>query len=308
MLKSSTEMNNRSFFGASPRRWSGAAALSLALALLIPPTATAEFFEDEAARQQIVEANKRLRTAENAIKELGVQFNNFGKRLGAMEAQNQELRDLVKGLNGQIQELGHILETERTGEKKAFSQNRRSLKSLKESLKALGEKMETLGEKMETLGERTETLGERMDQLDSIGDAIGEEVATLREKANIPTESELYNRAFMRFQQREYQSALDGFAELLQTYPEGRFVPNARYWIGNARFALGEFHEAIVAQRELIEKHPDSDKVPDSLLNIAAAQEQLGNYESERATLADLIERYPTSLAADKARQRIDSF
>ena len=147
-----------------------------------------------------------------------------------------------------------------------------------------------------------------MDQLDSIGDAIGEEVATLREKANIPTESELYNRAFMRFQQREYQSALDGFAELLQTYPEGRFVPNARYWIGNARFALGEFHEAIVAQRELIEKHPDSDKVPDSLLNIAAAQEQLGNYESERATLADLIERYPTSLAADKARQRIDSF
>ena len=301
MLKSSTETNNRSFFGASPRRWSGAAALSFALALLIPPTATAEFFEDEAARQQIVEANKRLRTAENAIKELGVQFNNFGKRLGAMEAQNQELRDLVKGLNGQIQELGHILETERTGEKKAFSQNRRALKSLKESLKALGERMEPLGE-------RIETLGERMDQLDSIGDAIGEEVATLREKANIPTESELYNRAFMRFQQREYQSALDGFAELLQTYPEGRFVPNARYWIGNARFALGEFHEAIVAQRELIEKHPDSDKVPDSLLNIAAAQEQLGNYESERATLADLIERYPTSLAADKARQRIDSF
>ena len=302
MLKSSTETNSRSFFGASPRRWSGgAAALSLAFALLIPPTATAEFFEDEAARQQIVEANKRLRTAENAIKELGVQFNNFGKRLGAMEAQNQELRDLVKGLNGQIQELGHILETERTGEKKAFSQNRRALKSLKESLKALGERMEPLGE-------RIETLGERMDQLDSIGDAIGEEVATLREKANIPTESELYNRAFMRFQQREYQSALDGFAELLQTYPEGRFVPNARYWIGNARFALGEFHEAIVAQRELIEKHPDSDKVPDSLLNIAAAQEQLGNYESERATLADLIERYPTSLAADKARQRIDSF
>ena len=301
MLKSSTETNSRSFFGATPRRWSGAAALSFALALLIPPTATAEFFEDEAARQQIVEANKRLRTAENAIKELGVQFNNFGKRLGAMEAQNQELRDLVKGLNGQIQELGHILETERTGEKKAFSQNRRALKSLKESLKALGERMEPLGE-------RIETLGERMDQLDSIGDAIGEEVATLREKANIPTESELYNRAFMRFQQREYQSALDGFAELLQTYPEGRFVPNARYWIGNARFALGEFHEAIVAQRELIEKHPDSDKVPDSLLNIAAAQEQLGNYESERATLADLIERYPTSLAADKARQRIDSF
>jgi tol-pal system protein YbgF len=121
-------------------------------------------------------------------------------------------------------------------------------------------------------------------------------------------ETRAYQAALDQFKLGNYSLAVAAMQGFLVTYPNSTLAPNAQYWIGMAYSGQRDYKNAIAAQRKLLAAWPDSEKAPDALLSIASSQETMGDRRAAQETLKELIARYPKSSAAVSAKQRIAAF
>lgn len=115
----------------------------------------------------------------------------------------------------------------------------------------------------------------------------------------------LYRRGYVLYHQGEYARAEEALGSFLLAEPVSPHADNARYWIGECRYARGLYHEAIEAFREVIDRHPGGGKASHALYKIALSFERLGETGGMQKTLQDLLERFPESDVAPLARSRL---
>ncbi|UCE19613.1 MAG: tetratricopeptide repeat protein, partial [Gemmatimonadota bacterium] len=75
------------------------------------------------------------------------------------------------------------------------------------------------------------------------------------------------------------QDALLAFQNVIDEYPESRFVDNARYGIGSAFAEAGDYEKAVEAFRTLVQESPDSDLVPSVYLKLGNIYHLQMNFE-----------------------------
>ncbi len=97
--------------------------------------------------------------------------------------------------------------------------------------------------------------------------------------------------------------AVKSFYKFLNAFPDSVHVPNARYWLGNAQFALKDYKSALKTFQGLLTTEPDSLRAPDVMFNIAGCQQELKAVKTAKITLTKLIDKYPDSAAAAKAKK-----
>jgi tol-pal system protein YbgF len=88
------------------------------------------------------------------------------------------------------------------------------------------------------------------------------------------------------------------FSEMLRDFPGGRLAPNARYWLGECRYAVGDFSGALIEFRQGLADYPQSNKAPDYLLKMSYCQSQLGDGPGAMESLRRLLSVYPESDSA----------
>jgi tol-pal system protein YbgF len=123
--------------------------------------------------------------------------------------------------------------------------------------------------------------------------------------ADSAAELRSYEAAHELFKTGKYQESEQAFEKLLTDYPNGKYAPNAQYWLGYAYFSQKNYKAAMASQQKLISVYPDHQKVPDAMYNIANSQIQLADVEGARKTLRALLEKFPQSEAAPLARKRL---
>ena len=123
-----------------------------------------------------------------------------------------------------------------------------------------------------------------------------------------PGEAEAYRAAYALVRGQEFAAAVPAFTRFLQNFPDGRYAPNAYYWLGELYLVLEPADPEAARQSFmlLLGQYPSHAKIPDALYKLGRVHYIKGNPERAREFLERLRRDYPDSSAARLAGDFID--
>ncbi|WP_294639191.1 tol-pal system protein YbgF [uncultured Aquabacterium sp.] len=242
--------------------------LALAAACLAS-AAQAGLFEDADARRAILDLRQQRTQDADAL----------ASKLGALNAQIEQLRRSLLEMNAQIEQLRGDLAKQR-------GQDEVLARDLAEVQRKLKDTQASVDERVRKLEPQTLTVDGKTFKAD-------------------PDEKRLFDDALARLRAADFAAGVAGLNGLLQRYPSTGYRESAWYWSGNAHYGLRQYKEAITAFRQLVDKAPEHARAPEALLSIANCQGELKDNEAARRTLEELVKQYPSTEAAQAARDRL---
>lgn len=114
-----------------------------------------------------------------------------------------------------------------------------------------------------------------------------------------------YERAFNLLKEGRYDLAVAAFKTFVQSYPQGHYVDNAQYWLGEANYVQRHFKVALSEFGKVVKNHPASPKRADALLKMGYTYQELGQNDKARQSLNEVVLNYPNSTAARLAQKRL---
>ncbi len=222
------------------------------------------------------------------------------------------LAERVDALESHVQRLDNRMES---GQMLDLIQ---TVERLQADLRDLRGDVERLGNDSESLNRRQRELYLDLDRrLQGIeaggrpaGDAAGA-AAIVPGPVDAPaagdevTQRVAYDQAFKMLQEGRYPQAIGAFQQYLQTYPDGRYVDNAQYWLGEAYYVTRDYSTALGEFNRVVAEFPDSQKVPDAMLKIGYVHYELKQWDEARNTLTAVAQRVPGTTIARLAEQRL---
>ncbi len=118
-------------------------------------------------------------------------------------------------------------------------------------------------------------------------------------------ETSAYQQAFALLSKQKYDEALAAFQSFVNDYPNGKYIANADYWLGQLYYVKGKFKKAENVFHLLISKYADSPKVPDAKLKLALILATQGNQEQSNKMLQSIVKLYPSTTAAKLAADQL---
>lgn len=114
-------------------------------------------------------------------------------------------------------------------------------------------------------------------------------------------DSNTYKAAFELLSKRQYAKAKQAFQNYLNDYPNGDFLVNAHYWLGEIFLLEKDNSNASKQFTAVIQNFPKSSKVPDARLKLAIIHANTGKVAQARKELRQIQKQYPDSTAAQLA-------
>ena len=127
----------------------------------------------------------------------------------------------------------------------------------------------------------------------------------LAKVTGIPDPEELYNSAYSKLSQGDFQGARKEFKKFLELFPQTEYSDNAQFWIGDCYYREKRYEEAILEFEEVIKKFPHGNKLPDALLKQAFSFIAINDTNSAKLILQKIIDRHPTSAQAEIAKNKL---
>ncbi len=275
-------------------------------------SASAGLFDDEVARKQIVEQQKRSEELRQQTEALKQQNEALAARLAKAEealkiqpvlelaSQLEMLREEMKQLRGQIEVLGNNIEGTAKRQRDMYVDIDSRLRRLEQGGVAPSAMPPAAAAPGTVTPPATGTTP-------ALASASAPPVPTAAAGASAADGADvrMYEAAQNQRRIGNYRGAIVAFQSFITQYPKSELAPRAQYWIGDSYYNLRDFKSAITHQQKLVSSYPDSATVADALLNIASSQMELGDTATARKTLDGLVSRYPASEAAEKAKRRL---
>ena len=115
----------------------------------------------------------------------------------------------------------------------------------------------------------------------------------------------LYKNALELFEASRYAEALEVFSEVIISYPDGIYTPDAYFWSGELFLAQELYEDAKLSYAEVFEQFPDHIRSADSLYKLGEIQ----RIDSEFIEAINYFERvvllFPDSGAAQLSKRSI---
>jgi len=114
-----------------------------------------------------------------------------------------------------------------------------------------------------------------------------------------------YQAALRDYQRANYDLAIEGFREFVESSPNSDLADNAAYWIGESLFSQKKYRDAIEQFDSVVTRYPKSDKVPGALLKKGYAYISIGERAPGIVQLQYVVHEHPKSQEASLARQKL---
>jgi len=259
------------------------------------PPLHAGLFDDDVARKQIAEQQRR-------IDALNARHEDAAARLARIEEamKNQPVLELAN----QMQVM------------------REELRSLRGQLEVLSNSIEASSKRQRDMYVDLDTRLRRFEQNAAAPSAPGAAAPGPAPSASPSTppaaapalsgaaaadEARVYEAAQQQRRIGNYQAAIVGFQTFVLQFARSPLAHRAQYWIGDSYYNQRDFKNAISNQQKLISTYPESASVPDALLNMASSYIELGDTAAAKKSADNLVARYPSSEAAQKAKRGLAS-
>lgn len=255
------------------------------------------------------------------------------KKQAELEARLEQVVQAQSLTNARLTELsGVVLDVQAKLKTQALEveQLKPGYRELKISLESTSQKLEKLASEAAAKAVRTEPAvapelpakvvgeqdaGEKPEPALSVMKPLGEPAALAAAGSTAPAASgpapamdpqAAYEKAFRLYTADRYTEALAAFEAFLAANPAHAHAPNAQYWIGECLYSLNNFEWSLDAFNKVVKSYPKSSKVPDAMLKGAFALFNMGQGDKAREMLHRLVATYPRSIAAGKAKERLD--
>ena len=116
-----------------------------------------------------------------------------------------------------------------------------------------------------------------------------EEVVT----EEIEKEKLLYRNALELFEESRYAEALENFSEIIISFPNGTYTPDAYFWSGELFLAQGLFEDAKISYEEVSEQFPSHIRAADSLYKLGEIYRIESNFEKASIFYNEVIFIFP---------------
>lgn len=199
---------------------------------------------------------------------------------GELFYQLQLLQDEVRMLRGQVEEQTHKLERLKQQSTERYIDMDRRLADLAQGAPAA-------------------TAEGAASANATNGAVVGGKPASAAEKA-------AYDVAYSLVPKRQYAEALSAFQMFLLDYPDGKYAPNAYYWLGELYLVIkpADLEASRQSFTQLLELYPKHPKEADAMYKLATVYYLKDNKEKSRMWLQKVIADYGNGVnsAANKAK------
>jgi tol-pal system protein YbgF len=210
--------------------------------------------------------------------------------------QIQALRDDVRGMHNDVDQMNNALESGRKQQRDMYADLDQRLKALESRGGGAASAVippPGAGGEAGTPGPGAEAGAGGAGGAASGGAGAGDD------RAN-------YQSSFNLLKDGQYDRAIQAFQGFLATYPNSALADNAQYWLGEAYYVNRAFPEAQSAFQRVVDKYPDSRKVADALLKIGYCRYETKQLDAAKSVLKQVVTQYPDTPAARLAQQRLD--
>jgi len=116
----------------------------------------------------------------------------------------------------------------------------------------------------------------------------------------------LFLRGEIYIDQKNYVRARDAFRKYRVNFPYGKLVDASLYWEGVSSNRIGEERASALIWEEVIQSYPDSTFRPDAMRGAAEAYVLFGEYSRAYNLYGDIIRQYPIYSKSVRAEQRLE--
>lgn len=118
-------------------------------------------------------------------------------------------------------------------------------------------------------------------------------------------DSGAYQAAFSLMSQKKFDKSEAAFQNYLNDYPNGQYVANAHYWLGEMYLAAKNPAKAGGEFQTIVDKFPTSTKAIDAKLKLAIIHVGTGKIAQARREFTQIKHQHPNSTAAQLASIRL---
>ena len=115
--------------------------------------------------------------------------------------------------------------------------------------------------------------------------------STTHGSAGLPVgdaEKQAYNNAQALLKRKQFEPAQAAFNDYIQAYPNGKYVANSYYWLGQIYMLNNQLDKAQQAFANVVNNHPGSNRALDSALKLGKVYHRQGNTARARELLQKL--------------------
>jgi tol-pal system protein YbgF len=157
--------------------------------------------------------------------------------------------------------------------------------------------------KLEEIERRLAAVEEKADKLASAAPAPVASSAQPPQDWKSP--EEMYDYALGLVKGGETRKGRELLTAFAGKYPDHKLIPNVLYWKGETFYAEKDYESAILSFQDVIDKYPAGDKAPDAMYKQGLSFLALKDKKNARILFELLQSKHPRSPAAALARQKL---
>lgn len=129
--------------------------------------------------------------------------------------------------------------------------------------------------------------------------------ATTASPEAIIAEERAYQQAYRLIQRKDHDGAVIAFQALNKQYPQGKYLPNANYWLGEIYLTKNQFDLAAQAFESVYRGYPTHPKAADALLKMGYVAYGQGDYKRAESIFNQVKSKYANSTSSQLADAKL---
>jgi tol-pal system protein YbgF len=113
-----------------------------------------------------------------------------------------------------------------------------------------------------------------------------------------------YQAAYQLLQNKQYTEAIAGFNAYLTTYPQGEYIANVDYWLGEVYLIQHQYPQAEQAFSRVVTQYPEHQKSADAMLKLGYVYEASGDSQKALTAFEQVQQKYPNTAVAQLAQTK----
>lgn len=118
-------------------------------------------------------------------------------------------------------------------------------------------------------------------------------------------EQKAYQAALDLLQTQKFDAGAKKLRAYIKNYPEGAFVANAHYWLGEVYFTQQKNKQAEAEFNIIISKFKTFKKLPDAMLKVAMLHDKAGKHAQAQREFNLIKKQFPKTPAAKLAEEQL---
>lgn len=119
-------------------------------------------------------------------------------------------------------------------------------------------------------------------------------------------EQQMYQTAIDLLPDKKYAASGNKLRDYLKNYPNGVYIANAHYWLGEINFLQKNYDAAEEEFKLVVDKYSKSKRVSDAMFKLALVHQNQGRDAQAKKELRQVTNKYPGTSAAQLAKSQLE--